>query len=277
MSSSLTTIDLSLITNQTLPPVTRKFNAPYSEPYWTVCVSILNTSLLFIVYVLIALSRYAYIVSHEPKRRFQGRRSTILFYLCLFAVLMAIARNICNQIVAFEGWKSDAICQQTVQASYVFYALCLTAIFLFLWWRQNMFYTNPLLSQIINPIAILISWVSIVLIFGGSIALTLTYTLPEITGWMYGASINGCRDVSDVERFIPRLLIYFTVAAHSLLLALLAYPLLANSTRPYSCSESRSTPSLRSSSSYSTSYSITNNKINKIAKYHKSEQKGQQK
>jgi len=59
------------------------------------------------------------------------------------------------------------------------------------------------------------------------------------------------------------------------MLALLVYPLLAGSTRPYSCNEIRSPESFESSSDTNTSEYSTDDKSEKTAKYHKSEEKSQ--
>ena len=274
MSSAVTSSDASLTITNHQNSATRKFNPPYLLPYWTICEAVLTASLLFISYMIFALTRYACIVCREPGNKLKRRRSVFLYYICLFCVVTALVRNIINHVIAFEGWRSDAVCKMGVQASYVFYAICLSAIFFFLWLRQNMFYTNALLSQLIHPIAMTVSWLTIFLILGGAIGLTLIYTVPAIMGWRYAASAKGCRDISDAERFVPRLLVYFTIVAHLALLALLVYPLWASSTRAYSYGNPVLQENFELSESKTTEYSIVGN-LEKNIKYNKSEEKSQ--
>ena len=245
---------------------------PYGEVYWVACLFFITSSFAVILYMLIVLIRFASVVLREPGNKLTGRRAILLYYLCVASVVLALFRNVCNLAVVFTGWQSDHMCRTAVNASYVLYALCLFFVFLFLWLRQNMFYRNPLLSQIINPFAILTSWFLLLFLIVGTALFIVFHMFPQLIDRTFQATPSGCRDVSVQKQFVPSALIYCTVLTHILLLVLLSFPLLSHSTRPYSCNETKVV-----SDSGSTGSSDVSGEVIVGAKYNKSEQKAQEK
>ena len=65
---------------------------------------------------------------------------------------MAICRLVSDQSVALLGWKTDEHCLVAVNTSTIFYGLSLYPVYIFLWTRQSIFYNNPVLSHILNPV-----------------------------------------------------------------------------------------------------------------------------
>ena len=211
-------------------------HAPYFELYWLVSEFILIFLTIITIYLLICLLHYAATAKCRPGREITGsKKGKTLFQMCLISVFMAIGRLVADQVVALYGWQSDGGCSIGVAASAVFYSLSLYPAYIFLWLRQNIFYSSPVLSHVLNPLINTVSWVTLVVMLLGGAIITAFYTIPEINGWKYVASQTGCRDVADLNGFelLPTVLVCFTVAFQLSLLCLFIYPLLSKKTRRY--------------------------------------------
>ena len=264
----------------TLPSVTPlQRSPPYSHYYWSTSATLLNFVALFLFYLGVNLVRYFIVVLQEFGQRVVTKKSLALYGLCFFSVLMAFGRNIANQVVAFVGWKSDALCEFTVKTSYIFYSLSLTGIFIFLWLQQNIFYSNSLLMSIIHPSLVMISWLSLLFILCSAVFLTVYFVNEDLTGWKFAATPLGCEEVSrNPDDTILIVLVAFTVFTQLFLLSLFLYPLLASKIKPYQLAKKRiSTTNLSSVLESNRDYSMTTGSATIAHNYDRSEEFSQQK
>ncbi|XP_002128857.4 uncharacterized protein LOC100178440 isoform X1 [Ciona intestinalis] len=229
---------------------------PFSELYWIFSQLVLSIVIIFSLYLLVCLSRYATITKCSPGREISGKKGRMLYRLCLVSLVMAVARFVSDEAVAITGWTNDKNCVTTVSVSAVFYSLSLYPIYIFLWMRQSIFYANPVLSHVLNPVVTFISWATLVVMLSGGAVLTVIYILPEITGWRYEATDSGCRDAADVSGFdlVTCLVVAFTVSFQVSLLALFMYPLLTKKTQRYRSQSTRAARANTNAENASASY-----------------------
>ncbi|CAK8694778.1 unnamed protein product [Clavelina lepadiformis] len=226
--SNVTTMDNE--THLRTPPF-----APYHKTYWIVSEITLALLTAFALYLFACLAWYATITKCKPGREISCKKGKTLYRLCLVSVVMAIFRFVADQGVAIAGWHTDTGCVISVSVSTVFYSLSLYPVYIFLWMRQSIFYANPVLSHVLNPAVTVLSYVTlIVMLFGGAV-LTVIYIIPDVTGWKYNASAEGCRDTAHKSGFdlVPTMVVCFTVCFQLGLLALFMYPLLTKKTQRY--------------------------------------------
>lgn len=216
---------------------------PFSEPYWIICEIVLTIATVLSIYLCFCLAKFAIRTGCKPGRELRGKQGRLLFQTLLVSVSMTIGRCLSDQMVSLIGWQSDEKCRITVSISFVFYSLALYPVYIFLWLRQSIFYASPVLSSVLNPVVTVFSWMILVgMILGGAI-ITVSFVLPDLSGWHYAASETGCRDVSDVSDFevIPAVLLGFTIFIQICLLALFVYPLISKKTLKYRESRKKTT------------------------------------
>nr|CAB3262178.1 uncharacterized protein LOC100178440 [Phallusia mammillata] len=224
-------IPSSVVSTQTVVPPA----APYNELYWIFSEIVICFVTVFSIYLLVCLARYATITHCKPGRELSGKKGKVLYRMCLVSVVMAVCRFVVDQAVAVTGWQRDQSCVISVAVSTVFYSLSLYPVYIFLWLRQSIFYANPVLSHVLNPVVTFISWATLFVMLSGGAVLTVIYVIPEVTGWEYRASPSGCRDIATASGFdlMPTLVVVFVVSFQLSLLALFIYPLLTKKTQRY--------------------------------------------
>lgn len=213
-----------------------QLSEPYLKLYWIISEVVLVFVTCFTIYLLVCLARYAFISRCKPGRELNHKKGKALYRLCFISVSMALARFASDQAVAIVGWQTDKKCYASVSVSTVFYTLSLYPVYIFLWMRQSIFYANPVLSHILNPIVTFFSYATLLVMLVGGAILGVLYILPGVTGWQHVASASGCRDVNNNRvRFdlVPMLFVCFVVSFQISLLALFLYPLLTKKMKRY--------------------------------------------
>lgn len=216
---------------------------PYLMVYWLLSELVLILVTCFTIYLLVCLARYALVSRCKPGRELNHKKGKALYRLCFVSVAMALGRFAADQAVAVVGWRSDDKCYTSVATSTVFYTLSLYPVYIFLWMRQSIFYANPVLSHILNPVVTFISYATLVVMLIGGGTLGVLYILPNVTGWEHVATDHGCRDVNNstvVFDLVPMLVVCFVVSFQISLLALFLYPLLTKKMRKYQTADSTS-------------------------------------
>ena len=235
-TTAATTTTTAATTTTTAPNQTAPPPSPYLEPYWLISESVLVLVTLFTVYLLICLGRYALISRCKPGRELNHKKGKTLYRLCFISVLMALGRFAADQAVAVVGWQTDRKCYASVSTSIAFYTMSLYPVYIFLWMRQSIFYANPVLSHILNPVVTFISYATLFIMLAGGAALGVLYIMPSVTGWSHEATANGCMDVNNSSAsfdLIPLLVVCFVVSFQISLLALFLYPLLTKKMQKY--------------------------------------------
>ena len=214
---------------------TSAISSPFSEPYWIISEIVLNIVTIITVYLFVCLLKFGVRTGCKPGHELRGKQGRLLFRTVLVSVSMTIGRCLSDQMVSLIGWQSDDKCKVTVSISFVFYSLALYPVYIFLWFRQSIFYASPVLASVLNPVVTFFSWMILVGMVAGGGVLTVFFLLPEITGWNYSASESGCRDVSDGSDLeaIPTAFLGFTIFIQVCLLALFVYPLISKKTLKY--------------------------------------------
>ena len=112
------------------------------------------------------------------------------------AVLCAITtllRLITSQFVynigyTINGHELDEVCEKVLDLSTAMYCISIFFVYLYLWKRQNVFYTNSMLQINFNLMLRIFSWLSIVFVVLGALAAILVGTIPK----NYHSSVSGC-------------------------------------------------------------------------------------
>jgi len=223
---------------------------PFSESYWIFSEIVIAVSMFFSIYILLCLARYASVTRCRPGREISGRKGKVLYRMCLMSVVMAVARFISDQVSALIGWQTDTLCLVTVSVSTVFYALSLYPVYFFLWMRQSIFYANPVLAHVLNPVVTVISYATLFVMLGTGSVLIIVYVIPETTGWNFTTAGGSCRETSSESKrggfdVVPLLVVCFSTAFQLSLLALFIYPLLTRKTQRYRSSDPSSNHSIQ--------------------------------
>lgn len=229
---------------------------PYLKKYWLVCESLLVILTVVALYLTVRLMQYACDRKFNSKTGREIAQKKWLKGLCATSSLAFVLRLISNHFVAFLGWQSDELCYATVTASTVMFCVALYPIYIFLWVRQSIFYTNPVIRKGLNVWVTRISWFTLVFMILTGLTIPFLYNIPAVTGWEYRVTEEGCMEVSeDSVELIPAISAAFTIIFQIVLLGLFTYPLL-----------SKEMAKFRAPKSASPNKSIYNGKSNSLSK-----------
>ena len=201
------------------------FPSPYGEDYW------IFSEIVFVILILISCYFLVCLVAYVWKIRKDRKQNNLRLQLSLniLAVVMALGRLISNQIIAFLGWQTTNYCLSSITASLVFYSATVCPVYVLLWMRQHSLNSNKQLqSAEKRKKFVYLSYICLFLLVIGWIIISVVQVIPEVTGWKYEATSEGCRDTNDEAGFeiIPMLGNVLGVSGQVFLLSLLLYPLL---------------------------------------------------
>ena len=165
--------------------------------HWDWLLPEIINALLTLITVWLTVSLIHYGISAKKWRR--GIQSNIeklnagwilaCAVLCSFATLF---RLINSQFVINVGFTSnhdfDIDCEIVSDSSVIIYGISVLTVYLFLWLRQSVFYSNRMLPTNYGKTLRFLSWLSIFLIFAGGLAAVLVNIIPS----NYKASVIGC-------------------------------------------------------------------------------------
>lgn len=229
---------------------------PYLKKYWLVCESLLVILTFVAIYLTMRLMQYAFDKKSNSKIGREIVQKKWLKGLCATSSFAFVLRLISNHLVAFLGWQSDELCYATVTASTVLFCITIYPIYIFLWVRQSIFYTNPVIRKGLNVWVTRISWFTLVFMIATGLTMPFLYNVPAITGWEYRTTEQGCMEVSeDSAELAPGIAVTFTILFQVVLLGLFIYPLLSKEMAKY-----------RAPKSASPSKSVYNIKTNSLSK-----------
>ena len=197
---------------------------PYNEAYWIISETILILITLIDLYFLKSIVSYFW----KLKKKKNREQLRFLLGLSLVAVIMTLGRLASNQALAVLGWQTDQFCYAFFSSSIVFYSASISPVYIFLWMRQHSFYSNKQMQVLNNRKIVFVSYACLSLLVVSWIVLSVVYLLPEVTGWEYAATPEGCRDKNDEQDFelLPILVNLVGGMGQLSLLGLLLYPLL---------------------------------------------------
>lgn len=213
---------------------TTHLTPPYLEKYWLVCQSLFAILTVVAVYLAVCLTRHAFTKKSNSRAGDEMYQQVWLKWLCASSSIMLTLRLCSDQLSAFFGWQSDDLCFATVTVSTVLFALAMYPIYIFLWIRQSIFYANPVIRNGLNSIIIRLSWLTLALMILTGLALTSVYNLPQVTGWEYRATEQGCMEVSvDSPEYVPGIIAACSALFQVSLLGLFVYPLLSKELKKF--------------------------------------------
>ena len=115
----------------------------------------------------------------------------------------------------------DTLCEYLLDITHVIYALCLLSVQVFLWLRQQAFYTNRMLNvKYSKPVKVISFW-SIIVIFVIGLVLAILYIYPQDSR----SSVSGCILASAVVMDYAVTLLAAIFICQTTLLGLLVYAL----------------------------------------------------
>ena len=153
--------------------------------------------------------------------------------------LVTLGRLVVSQFVINVGFSesSDEICEAVTDAGIVLYCATLFAVYVFLWLRQSIFYTNSMLNTEYSKLLRFFSGLSIVFIFVGGLVALLINTIPV----NYPSTIEGCTYKAVDSTFDAILVAICTLVlltGQITLVALFVYPLRKRSDQEcFSCAD----------------------------------------
>jgi len=211
----------------TFPPL------PYAEPYWIASEAVLVILTLGTIYLLYAMTYYAC----KLEKKNTTKRLVII---CIVSVAAGLARLTSDHTVAFLGWQSDLKCRITSSVSVAFYSCSIYPVYVFLWYRQNAFYSSQTLKHLLNRHVQNISYATLSVLAGGGLIVTVLFQIPSVTGWDFRATSTGCRDAHDTQdvEVLPLMVILISTLGQVSLLGLLLYPLITTKRKQERMSQS---------------------------------------
>ena len=141
----------------------------------------------------------------------------------LISAIMTFGRLITSQFVYNLGY-SDMQCEEISDSSYIVYCLASFSVYMFLWIRQSIFYTNRMLNTNFSKGLKFFSYLSIVLITLGGLSVILLGTITK----EYYTSQSGCiyQSASEGSEFLLVLVCGLVLlAGQAGLVGLFVYPL----------------------------------------------------
>ena len=200
------------------------FPSPYGEDYWIFSEIVFVILILINCYFLVCLVAYVWKIRKDRKQN--NLRLQLL--LNILAVVMTLGRLISNQIIAFLGWQTTNYCLSSITASLVFYSASTCPVYVLLWIRQHSLNSETRLQAEKRKKFVYLSYICLFLLVSGWIIISVVQVIPEVTGWKYEATNEGCRDTNDEAGFeiIPMLGNVLGASGQVFLLSLLLYPLL---------------------------------------------------
>ena len=127
---------------------------------------------------------------HANLAKLSGGKILTNAVLCAITTLLRLITSqfVYNIGYTINGHDLDEVCEKVLDLSIVMYCISVFFVYLYLWKRQNVFYTNSMLQIDFNLMLRIFSWLSIVFVVLGALAATLVNTIPK----NYHSSVSGC-------------------------------------------------------------------------------------
>ena len=159
-------------------------------------------------------------------RNFEKLNAGFILMAAVFCAIMALLRFIAGQLVFNIGFSygEDSKCKMAQSASTVLLCLAYFSVYIYLWVRQLVFYTNRMLSIDFSKALRFFSYLSIILIFLGGLGVTVLY----IDKRKYMSTLNGCVFIpldSTSTAILVIVCLMVMLSGHIILVGLLIYPL----------------------------------------------------
>ena len=170
-----------------------------------------------------------------------------MILLAIMSPIAAFLRSVSTQMIIFVGNHSkyfgSSACEVTMDISLVLYCLTLLPIYFFIWCRQKLIYSQPVMKQFnTGAVKLLSKFFVFSFVFGGVFSL---YVAIEPSSYVNSNRSVGCvlesnneTNITSVRHFSNYMAAAIVVMSQFLLLGLLLNPLLKQS--KFSCREKKS-------------------------------------
>ena len=165
-------------------------------------------------------------VAHRKKKNFEKFNAGFILMAAVLCAATALLRFISSQFVFNIGFSvtENNQCKMVFDAAAILFCLANLAVFIYLWVRQLVFYTNRMFNIDFNKGLRFFSYLSIILISFGGLGVVFVNTIPI----NYMSTLRGCMYVpldstSSAITVIVSLLVLFS--GQIMLVGLLIYPL----------------------------------------------------
>jgi len=158
----------------------------------------------------------------------------------IMCAVVTLLRLIASQFIFNVGFfeSSNKACESVIDTGIVLYCATLFSVYVFLWLRQSIFYTNSMLNTEYSKLLRFFSGLSIVFIFIGGLTALLINVIPV----NYPSSLEGCRYQAVDSTFDAILVVVcggVLLTGQITLVALFIYPLQKRSDQQvcFSCAD----------------------------------------
>ncbi|CAK8675855.1 uncharacterized protein LOC143460542 [Clavelina lepadiformis] len=163
---------------------------------WVTCEAIHLICILIALYVLYALLHYRAIKINNKKGSARHRKGgEWLENLCMIGIVAALCRFANNQALLLTWWNSDTRCSTLLNLSIALYFIAMHPVYLFLWVRQRIFYSNRALKHLYGKTVRFLSWAALVCFISVTILCMVLFVVdPENS-----ATGRVCKNASNYQ------------------------------------------------------------------------------
>ena len=196
---------------------------------WIAVVTVNSIFILMTIWILISLIYYgnkSKMWVTRKERNFEKLNAGFILMAAVFCAATALLRFISSQFdfnIGFSKTESKQ-CKMISVAAVILFCLATFAVFIYLWVRQIVFYTNSMLNTDFSKALQFFSYLSIILIFLGGLGVILVNTIPN----NYISTVKGCVYV-PLDSTFPTITVIVSslvlLSGQIMLVGLLIYPL----------------------------------------------------
>lgn len=166
----------------------------------------------------------------RANKNFEKLNAGFVLMAAVFCAVTALFRFIVSQVALnlTHSYNENSKCKMISNVLVVAYCLATFSVYVYLWVRQSVFYTNRMLSTNFSKSLRFFSYLSIVLIFLGGLGAIFFNTLPS----NYHSTPVGCAYIPEDSTLTATMVIVstmVTVLGQIILVGLVVYPLLKHS------------------------------------------------
>ena len=188
--------------------------------------SIFILTTIWILFTLIYYGNKSKMWVTTKKKNFEKLNAGFILMTAVLCAVMALFRFISSQFVFNIGFSvaQNNQCKIVFDISVVSFCLANFAVFVYLWVRQLVFYTNCMLNTDFSKALRFFSYLSIILISLGGLGVILGNTIPT----KYMSSLNGCVVIpidSTSTTILALMSSLVFLSGQIILVGLLIYPL----------------------------------------------------
>ena len=223
------TMSNAIMENQTLNRDNRNVYVRWQQLDWIIPEVINALLILFTVWIFVSLIFFGLKTKKWKKvmhNNFEKLSGGSVLTAAVVCAVVTLIRLIISQFVINVGYSDakDKLCEAMTDTGIVMYCTTVFSVYVFLWLRQSIFYTNSMLNTEYSKMLRFFSGLSILFIFLGGFTVVLINTIPV----NYPSSIEGCSYKavdSTFDAILVAVCVIVLLTGQVTLVALFVYPL----------------------------------------------------